>query len=263
MQSPARVSTVGHLLQQWRQVRRLSQLALASDARVSPRHLSFVESGRSAPSRDMIITLAAALDVPLRDRNQLLLAGGYAPIYHETPLADPAMAAVHDALHRVLRHHQPYPAVVLDRHWNVLATNEPAAAMFAFLLAGVSAPEPPNVVRLIFGPLRPYVRNFDDVGPSLVQRVHREAVCGAVDPQTETLLREVLALPGIPTAWRRPDLTARLTPTVPVNFARDGVSVSYFSLVTTVGTPQDVTAQELRLESFFPLDPATERHRWH
>jgi transcriptional regulator with XRE-family HTH domain len=250
-------------LQQWRQERRLSQLTLASSASVSPRHLSFVESGRAAPSRDMIITLAAALDVPLRDRNQLLLAGGFAPIYRETLLADPAMAPIRDALHRVLRHHEPYPAVLLDRYWNVLATNAPAETMFAFLLAGAPLPQPPNVVRLIFGPLRPYVTNFNEVGPALIRRVYREAVGGAIDPQTEMLLTEVLALPGVPASWRRPDLTTPLMPMAPVNFARDAIAISYFSMVTTVGTPQDVTAQELRLESFFPVDPVTEDHRWH
>jgi transcriptional regulator with XRE-family HTH domain len=262
MQTPTRAGSVGHLLQQWRQARRLSQLALASNARVSSRHLSFLESGRARPSRDMIITLAAALDVPLRDRNQLLLAGGFAPIYRETPLADPAMAPIHDALQRVLHHHEPYPAVVLDRYWNVLATNDSAATMFAFLLEGTPAPKAPNVVRLMFGALRPHVRNFSEVGPGLIQRIQREAVGGAIDPQTEALLTEVLALPGIPASWRWPDLTAPLTPMVPVTFARDAVVVSYFSMVTTVGTPQDVTAQELRLESFFPVDLTTEEHRW-
>lgn len=210
----------------------------------------------------MIITLATALDVPLRDRNQLLLAGGFAPMYRETPLADPAMTPIHDALYRVLGHHEPYPAVLLDRHWNVLATNDPAETMFTFLLTGSSAPQPPNVLRLIFGPLRPYVTNFNEVGPGLIQRVHREAVSGVIDPQTQALLTEVLALPGIPASWRRPDLTAAFTPMVPVNFARDAVALSYFSMVTTVGTPQDVTAQELRLESFFPVDSVTEEHRW-
>jgi len=255
-------SPVGHLLQQWRQNRRMSQLALASHARVSSRHLSFVESGRSAPSRDMILTLAAALEVPLRDRNQLLLAGGYAPIYRETPLADAAMAPVRAALRRVLDHHEPYPAVVLDRYWNVLATNAPAAAMFGFLLAGGPQPERANVVRLVFGPLRPYVSNFDEVGPALIQRVHREAVGGTPDIETERLLAEVLALPGVPASWRRPELTAPIVPLVPLSFARDGVAVSYFSMVSTVGTPQDVTAQEIRLESLFPVDASTEEHRW-
>src|SRR6185369_9882486 len=119
-------SSVGHLLAQWRQNRRLSQLALAGQARVSARHLSFVESGRSQPSREMIMTLAAALDVPLRDRNQLLLAGGFAPLFRETPLAEPSMAPVRTALERALRHHEPFPAVVMDRGWNILATNDAA-----------------------------------------------------------------------------------------------------------------------------------------
>ena len=253
---------VGRMLAQWRQTRRLSQLALAANARVSARHLSFVESGRAAPSRDMIITLAAALDVPLRDRNQLLLAGGFAPVYRETALAEPGMAPVRDALQRVLRHHEPYPAVVMDRYWNVLTTNDSAAAMFEFLLQG--QPENANVVRLMFtvDGLRPYVTNFDEVGPALIQRVHREAVGGTVDERTEALLAEVLGQPGIPPGWRRPDHTATIVPVVPVRFARDGVAVSYFSMVTTVGTPQDVTAQEIRLECFFPTDDATVRHRW-
>ena len=255
---------VGRMLAQWRQTRRLSQLALATNARVSARHLSFVESGRAAPSRDMIITLADALDVPLRDRNHLLLAGGFAPLYRETSLADPAMTPVREALERVLRHHEPYPGVVMDRHWNVLATNDSATAMFEFLLRGRPDTGAPNVVRLMFtvDGLRPYVRNFDEVGPALIQRVHREAVGGTVDERTEALLAEVLGQPGIPPEWRRPDHTAAIVPVVPVRFGRDGVAVSYFSMVTTVGTPQDITAQEIRLECFFPTDGASARHRW-
>src|SRR4029079_11400388 len=176
----------------------------------------------------------AALDMPLRDRNHLLLAGGYAPMYHETPLSDPAMAAVRGALESVLSHHEPHPAVVMDRHWNILEANSPAGAMFSFLLGGPS-PQPANVLRLMFGPLRPYVANFGEVGPALVQRVHREAVAAAVDAETTALLAEVLALPGIPASWRRPDLTVPIVPVIPVRFARDSVAVNYFSMVTTVG----------------------------
>jgi hypothetical protein len=174
------------------------------------------------------------------------------------------MAPVRDALDRVLRHHDPYPAVVMDRHWNVLDTNEPARSMFDFLLMGQPDTGPANVVRLMFtvDGLRPYVANFDEVAPALIQRVHREAVGGAVDERTEALLAEVLGQPGIPNEWRRPDLTAAIVPVVPVRFARDGIAVSYFSMVTTVGTPQDVTAQEIRLECFFPTDEATAQHRW-
>jgi transcriptional regulator with XRE-family HTH domain len=252
---------VGQLLQYWRQVRRMSQLALATEARVTPRHVSFVETGRATPSREMVLTLASTLDLPLRDRNQLLLAAGYAPLYQDTELARPAMTAVRSAIDRMLRQHEPYPAVVLNRHWDVLQTNEPAAALFGWL---GPLPGPPNVVRLMFDPagLRPHVANWPDVARALIQRVHREAVGGVPDPRTAGLLAEVLAAPGVPRRWQEPDYTADLLPVVPVEFSRDGRTLRYFSMVTTVGTPQDIAAQEIRLESFFPTDDATAAHRW-
>jgi transcriptional regulator with XRE-family HTH domain len=241
----------------------MSQLDLSSEAGVTPRHVSFVESGRANPSREMVLTLARALDVPLRERNQMLLAAGYAPLYRETGLDDDAMAQVRAALDRVLRHHEPYPAVVMDRHWNVLVTNDAAAALFAWLLEGpAESDEPANIVRLMFGPIRPYVANWEQAGEALVQRVHREAVGGVPDVETTRLLDDVLALPGIPPGWRTPDFAAARPPVLPVEFAKDGLELSYFSMVTTVGTPQDVTLQEIRLESFFPVTAATERYRW-
>src|SRR4051795_6693689 len=220
------VSPVGTLLKHWRGVRRVSQLELALRAEVTPRHVSFVETGRANPSREMVLTLARALDVPLRERNQMLLAAGFAPSYRQSQLdepalaqvraapgfapssrqpqpEEPALAQVRAALERILSHHEPYPAVVMDRHWNVTQTNDAADGLFGWL-----HPEPidaPNVVRMMFGPLRPYVANFDAVGEALIQRVHREAVGGVVDPATTDLLEEVLALPGIPAAWRVPD----------------------------------------------------------
>ncbi|HEV3047834.1 MAG TPA: helix-turn-helix transcriptional regulator [Solirubrobacteraceae bacterium] len=266
-----RPSPVGELLQHWRRERRMSQRSLSTEAGVTARHVSFVESGRANPSREMVLTLARALDVPLRERNQMLLAAGYAPQYRATGLDDASMAQVRGALERVLAHHEPYPAVVLDRHWNVTATNAAAAAMFAFLLdepagpdgaARSQAAEPPNVVRLMFTVLRPHVANWHDTGRALIQRVHREAVGGVPDVRTARLLEEVLALPQVPADWRRPDFAATPSPLVPVTFAKDGVRASYFSLVTTVGTPQDVTLQEIRLESFFPADRASEDVRW-
>ena len=233
----------------------MSQLALANEAGVTPRHVSFVESGRANPSREMVLTLARALDVPLRERNQVLLAAGYAPQYRETGLDDGAMAQVSAALDRLLEHHEPHPAVVMDRHWNVLRTNRAADALFAWLLDGAPAGEPPNVVRLMFGPLRPHVANWAQTGEALVQRVHREAVGGVPDLVTRRLLDEVLARPGIPAAWRRPDFAKTPLPVLPVEFDKDGLERSYFSMVTTLGTPQDITLQEIRVESFFPVDP--------
>ena len=240
----------------------MSQLVLSTEAGVTPRHVSFVESGRAQPSRDMVITLARALDVPLRERNQMLLAAGYAPLYRETGLDEESMSQVRAALERVLAHHAPYPAVVMDRHWNVLSANAAASAMFAWLLDGADPGDPPNVVRLMFTRLRPHVANWDQTGEALIQRIHREAVGGIPDPVTARLLKEVLSLPNVPAAWRKPDFVATALPLLPVEFAKDGVALSYFSLVTTVGTPQDVTLQEVRIESFFPADVRTERHRW-
>jgi transcriptional regulator with XRE-family HTH domain len=242
----------------------MSQLDLAVEARVTPRHVSFVESGRARPSREMVLVLARTLDVPLRERNQLLLAAGYAPLYRETGVDEPAMSQIRAALDRVLRHHEPFPAVVLDRHWDILMANAAGRAMFAWLLGGERSERPANVLRLMFDPdgLRPFVANWEQVGEALVQRVHREAIGGVPDARTAALLKELLALPGVPERWRAPDLTAAPLPVIPVEFRKGRLAVSYFSMVTTVGTPQDVTAEEIRLESFFPADETTEARRW-
>jgi transcriptional regulator with XRE-family HTH domain len=240
----------------------MSQLTLSTEAGVTPRHVSFVESGRANPSREMVLTLARALDVPLRERNQMLLAAGYAPLYRETGLDAAEMSQVSAALEQMLAHHEPFPAVVMDRHWNVVRSNDAAASMFAFLLDGADPADPPNVVRLMFRSLRPHVANWDDTGEALIQRVHREAVGGIPDPETLRLLDEVLSLPGIPAAWRTPDFSAGTLPLLPVVFSKDGLRLSYFSMVTTVGTPQDITLQEIRVESFFPVDERTREHRW-
>jgi hypothetical protein len=174
------------------------------------------------------------------------------------------MAQVRGALDQVLRHHEPFPAVVMDRHWDILMANAAATAMFAWLLGRERSERPANVLRLMFDPdgLRPFVANWDQVAEALVQRVHREAIGGVPDPGTAALLQELLALPGVPDRWRAPDLTAAPLPVIPVEFRKGRLAVSYFSMVTTVGTPQDVTAEEIRLESFFPADQATEARRW-
>jgi transcriptional regulator with XRE-family HTH domain len=241
----------------------MSQLALATEAEVSPRHVSFIESGRSNPSRDMVLLLASVLDVPLRDRNTLLQAAGFAAAYRESPLAAPQLAAVQRALGAILDQHRPFPAVVLDRVWNIVQTNDAADAFFGFLLAGggAAALGPPNVLRLIFHPagLRPWITNWEAVALALIQRVHREAVGNAIADDVRVLVAEVLAYPGVPERWARPDLTAALLPIIPVVFERDGRRFSYFSTVTTLGTPIDVTAQELRIECFFPVDDETRR----
>jgi len=251
------MSGIGPLLTHWRKARRLSQLALAAEAGVSIRHLCFVETGRSNPSRGMVLRLADVLDVPLRERNTLLLAAGFAPHYGESGLDAPVLAAVRDAVRAILAQQEPYPAVVMDRDWDVRMTNGAAGRFFAFLLG--REPGPANVLRLMFDPdgIRPYVTNWPEVAEALVRRVRREAVGGGGDARAERLLAEVLAYPGVPAALSTVDLTAPLLPVVPVHFARDRERFAFFSTVTTLGTPQDVTVQELRIECFFPADAAT------
>lgn len=248
----------GSLLLHWRQLRHKSQLALANDADVSPRHLCFVETGRARPSRDMVLTLARVLEVPLREQNALLLAAGFAPLYRETPLEAPELAAARKALDTILRHHEPLPAVVMNRRWDILETNSAADRFFALLLDS-KVPASPNVIRLVFDPegLRPLISNWETVAESLIHRVHREAVGGVPDAETSRLLEQALAFPGVPRRFRIPDFETPLSPIVPIGFAKGALTFHYFSTVTTLGTPQDVTLQELRIECFFPMDEQT------
>jgi hypothetical protein len=211
----------------------------------------------------MVLTLAGTLDVPLREQNQLLLAAGFAPVFRDTDPDDAVMAPVWAAVERMLSHHQPYPAVVLDRHWNVTRTNAAADSLFSFLLDGV-VPTPSNVIRLMFDPagLRPRVSNWDEVAAALLQRVHREALGGVPDQPTRDLIDEVLAHPDVPSRWRLPAFDRPLIPVIPIRFDHNDVRLHYFSMVTTIGTPQDVSAQEIRVESFFPVDDGTSAHRF-
>lgn len=257
--SRGEATTVGRLIQHWRHARRKSQLALALQAGVSARHLGFVELGRANPSREMVLLLAGVLEVPLRERNALLLGAGYAPLYRETALGAPEMEHAGKAVGLILEHQEPYPAVVMDRHWNMLTSNAGAARFFGQLVARPSSGPPPNVVRLMFDPegLRPYVANWEAVAEALIQRVHREALGGIPDAGTCNLLDEVLAYPGVPKRWRSPDLLALPKPYLAVEFRKADLAMNFFSTVTTLGTPLDVTLQEIRIECFFPADEQT------
>jgi transcriptional regulator with XRE-family HTH domain len=253
-------TSVGELLQYWRRARQKSQLALANEAGVSSRHVCFLETGRAKPSREMVLLLATALDVPLRERNALLLSAGFAPVYGEASLDAPELAPVRSALDAILRQQEPFPAVVMNRAWDIVRANEGAARFFGLLLGGRAAAAPTNVLRMMFDPkgLRPAVTNWEAVANALLQRVRREAVGGVKDSATAALLDEILAHPGVPEALRATDLLAPLLPVVAVSFAKGGERFAFFSTVTTLGTPQDVTLQELRIECFFPADPDTE-----
>jgi transcriptional regulator with XRE-family HTH domain len=249
----AALPTVGTLLREWRQRRRMSQLDLALEAGVSARHLSFVETGRSRPSAEMVLHLAEELDVPLRERNQLLLSAGYAPAYAQRDLDAPEMGPVREAIDQVLRGHEPYPAVVIDRHWGMVAGNE----AIALLTAGVAEHllEPPvNVLRVSLHPegMAPRILNLAQWRAHLLERLGREAVVTG-DPALATLHAEIAAYPHpTPAAAAAPQQLA-----VPLRLRAEDAELSFISTVTTFGTATDVTVAELSIESFFPADAAT------
>jgi transcriptional regulator with XRE-family HTH domain len=253
----------GDVLRQWRVARQMSQLTLATEAEISTRHLSFLETGRAQPSREMVLLLAGVLDVPLRDQNVLLTAAGYASIYRETALGAPELSQVRRALGFILAQQEPYPALVVDRHWNLLMQNEGAGRLLALFLDPEEValvPGPPNVVRMTFHPqgLRRYIANWEALASPLIQQIHREAVGGVPDEGTRRLLEEVLSYPGVPARWRTPDAKAHSAPFLPMVLRKGNLTVRYFSTIATLGTPQDITLQELRVECFFPGDEATE-----
>jgi transcriptional regulator with XRE-family HTH domain len=259
---------LGLLLRQWRDMRGKSQFELSLDAGVSQRHISFIESGRSVPSRQMLMDVAQALDVPLRERNTLLLAAGYAPLYQESAWDALEMQSVSNALGRILRQHEPFPAVVMDRYWNVLMTNESTPRLFNCFIDMAARKGPRNMLHLMFDPagMRPFIANWEEVAKSLIQRVYRESAGRVIDEKTQELLTALLAYPDVQTDWKSPRALStvsatRTLPVIPISFVKDDQVLSYFSMVTTVGTPQTVAAQELRIECMFPADDETEtRH---
>lgn len=253
------VSPAGVLLRQWRDIRGKTQLDLSFDAGVSQKHISFVESGRSTPSRQMLLDLAQALDVPLRERNELLMAAGYAPLYSDRGFDAPIMHSIGKALQRMLRQQEPFPALVMDRHWNVLMTNEAAPELFSCFVDLAARPRPRNLLHLIFDPngMRPFVANWPETARGLLARVYREALGHVIDERTKSLLEELSQYPGVKAEWRAPSPGTTL-PMIPLTLVKDGVTLSYFSMITSVGTPQTVTAEELRLECMFPADDETE-----
>src|SRR5260370_40894171 len=252
---------LGVLLRHWRDLRGKSQFDLSLDTGVSQRHVSFIESGRSVPGRQTLLEIAQTLDIPLRDRNTLLLAAGYAPIYSDGAWNGPEMQSVTSALERMLRQHEPFPAVVLDRYWDVLMTNDAAPRFFNSFIDMAARKPPRNLVHLMFDPdgMRPFIANWEAVAKSLFQRVYRESVGRVIDERTRALLAALLAYPDVKTEWKNPiELSAM--PVIPIAFVKDDQVLSYFSMVTTVGTPQTIAAQELRIECMFPADAATEAH---
>ena len=254
-------SAFGRLLREWRSRRRVSQLDLAVEAGVSSRHVSFIETGRSQPSREMILMLARVLDVPLRDRNDLLMAAGFAAMYRATDLDSPALEQARRALDFMLRQQEPYPAIVVDRCWTILKANQGAARLVeAFADPDAANEWGGNAMRLMFHPrgLRPHIVNWEAMAAALIQWLHRDVLSGLGGAETRALLSELLAFPGVPARWRTLDLDVSTAPFLAIEFAKGDLHLSYFSTLTSLGTPHDITLQELRVEAFFPADSATE-----
>lgn len=254
----ARTATVGELLRDWRRRRRLSQLDLSLEAAVSARHLSFVETGRSRPGRDLLLHLAEHLEVPLRERNRLLLAAGYAPVYPERSLDDAAMEPVRAALDTILAGHAPFPALIVDRRWDLVAANGPALFILAEGVDPALLEPPANVVRVSLHPdgLAPRIRNFAEFSEHAVTRLRRQALL-AGDGALDALLAEIRGFPGVAEdASMAPDPARMLF--VPMELERpDGTVLRLFSTIAVFGTALDVTVSELAIETFFPADPAT------
>lgn len=249
------------LLKTWRQRRRLSQLELALSSGVSQRHVSFLESGRAKPSRSMILQLSETLEVPLRERNDWLTAAGFAPVFKARPLDHPQMNQVMNAVRMMLTNHEPFPAIAVDRAWNIRMANAPFDLMNAILGADVwqrVGGAQRNLMRLFFHPngIKPFVTNWTAIAPLLWHRAQREAeALGGQEMQQ--VLTELGQYQDADTLWPANDTA--LVPVLPLEIEKDGVRISLFTVIATFGTAQDVTADELRIETLFPADAATEQ----
>ena len=248
---------VGTLLREWRTTRRLSQLDLALEAGISARHLSYVETGKARPSRDMISLLADVLDMPLRERNALLTAAGFAGRYRETTLSTPEMAPIRRAVECILSHQDPYPALVMNRYWDLLAVNGSFTRLFSKFTTGPSRHA--NVLRQVFDPaeIRGAIVNWEEMAEDLIRHLHNQVAATPSDRKSRALLAEILSYPGVPEGWRRRQPGQTTLPLLTCNFKRGDLELRFFSTFTTFGTPWDVTVDELRIECMFPADDKT------
>lgn len=255
--------TFGGQLRAWRLARRVSQEELAGRAGVSSKHMSFVENGKSQPSRELVLSLAGALDIPLRERNTLLTAAGYAAVYRASNLDSAELAHLRKAIDHVLRQQEPYGAVVVDGYWDILRMNDGAARLFRHF-----APTSPeglastrNLMLGTFHPhgLRPYIVNWHEVAALLIARMHREVAARPGDSQLTELAARVLAQPDVPTEWRVPVAGQAAPPILGVHMKSPTIEVKLFTMLTSIGTPLDVTAEEIHIETYFPADEASER----
>lgn len=253
------VNPVGDLLRGWRNRRAMSQADLAFEAQISIKHLSYVETGKAIGSRDILLQLAGALDLSLRDRNALLEAGGFARQYGERDLSAPEVADAKRAIDLLLKRHEPFPAIVTDRQWNVLQANRAAGRLMTMLLGEERVKRPLNHMRMWLAPdeLRPFVENWPKVSAALLVRARHEAMAAPLDLALQSTWRELLKLPDLPVPQF--DENEAPGPLCEVRLCKGGVAIGLIGAVLTLGTPQDVTLQELRVEMFMPADEASEK----
>jgi transcriptional regulator with XRE-family HTH domain len=245
-------------LRWWRRHRDLSQLDLAGRTGISQRHLSFLELGRASPSRDMVLRLAAALDVPLRQHNALMIAAGFAPVWRQTDLAAPELSEISSALDYMLAQQEPFPAMAVDRHWNLLRSNSGAVRLVEFLVGPLAPDTPVNLADALVAPdvLRPHLVNWAEVVRYFVRSVEADAAADGT-PETAALLERLLGYQGVRPALHAPPAESPITPVLAMHFRKDNTSLRLFTTIATLGTPQDITLQELRIECFFPMDAPT------
>jgi transcriptional regulator with XRE-family HTH domain len=252
------------LIKHWRTRRGLSQLDLALAAEVSSRHVSFLETGRAQPSREMILRLSAALSVPLRDQNALLSAAGFPDAYEEPePDGERGLGgAISQVLDRMLAQQEPYPMVVVNRRYDIVRTNRGAAGLLSRFIAEPAALTPPvNAFRVVFDPhlARPFLLDWERVAATLLSRLHRESLERPADGELSSLLRSLFEYEGVPRGWQQPDLSLPSEPCLTIRLRRDDLELAFLTTVTVFSAPQNVTLDELRIESYFPLDEGTRR----
>ncbi|WP_428267288.1 helix-turn-helix domain-containing protein [Haliangium sp.] len=248
------------LLKYWRRQRGMSQLDLSLAAEVSARHISFLETGRAAPSAEMILRLGAALNMPMREQNAMLSAAGFERAFAEPDAAEGVGAEVERVLSMMLAQHEPYPMVVMNRTYDLLRSNQGAQRLVSTFVADPTALTPPlNVLHLLFDPrlTRPFIRNWTQVARMLVARLHREALAAPYDAELNDLLEGLFDYPEVPPGWRQPDFAVPMTAALTVELVRDELQLNLLTTLTVFSVPHNATIEDLRVESYFPTDDAT------
>ena len=261
-------TTFGNLLKYWRKQRKFSQLDLALASDVSQRHISFLESGRANPSQEMILQLATVLDIPLREQNVMLTTAGFAPIYSERDLSSPEFEPIRKALNYILLSQTHSPVLIMDRYWNLIQTNPISEQLINWLIDSEKLQKyfyidkKINLMRMMLHPqgLKPFVSNWEEIVSHLIKRVYREALADNNNQKPQQLYQELMTYPDVPQLWKLSHAQTWQIPLLTVNFFKDGLNLNFFSAIATLGTPQDIMLQELRIETLFPVDEITQNN---